>query len=79
MTFLQYVSMLGVERHIRPSHVLLHGDVIPHGQWWQRTVSDVTNIYYVNTSMAPTHIYGHRLHRVEHRTDLLRYNVIYGD
>jgi len=77
-TFLQYVSFLGVHQHIRPSHIIVHGNVLPRGAWWRRTANDVANIYFVNVTDVPTQIYGKPLKLIEHRTDVLRYRILYG-
>ena len=78
MIFLHYLSFLGVQQHIRPSHIFIHGDVLPSGEWWRRTVTDVANIFFVNvTDHIPTQIYGKPLQRIEHRTDILRYQIVY--
>jgi len=78
MTFLQYLSFLGVHQHIRPSEILIHGNVLPRGTWWRRTANDVANIYFVNLTDVPTTVYGKPLKLVEHRTDVLRYRILYG-
>ena len=78
MTFLQYLSFLGVHQYIRPSHIIIHGNAVPRGEWWLRTANDVVNIFFVNLTDVPTQIYGKPLKRVEHRTDLLRYRILYG-
>ena len=79
MTFLNYLSLLGVQQHIRPTQIIVHGDALPQGDWWRRAVKDVANIYFVNvTGRLPTHVYGIPLKCVEHRTDILRYQILYG-
>ena len=78
MSFLQYLSFLGVHQHIRPSHIFIHGDVLPSGEWWRRTVTDVANIFFVYVTDIPKQIYGKPLQQIEHRTDILRYRILYG-
>jgi len=78
MTFLQYLSFLGVHKYIRPTEIIVHGDALPSGDWWRRTAKDVANIYFVNVTDVPTQIYGKPLTQIEHRTDLLRYRILYG-
>jgi len=78
-TFLHYLSFLGVHQHIRPTHIVIHGDVLPQGAWWRRTANDVANIYFVNvTDLVPSDVYGKPLRIIEHRTDLLRFRLLYG-
>ena len=78
MSFLQYLSFLGVHQHISPSHIIIHGNVLPRGEWWRHTVKDVANIFFVNLTDVPEQIYGKPLRRIEHRTDILRYHILYG-
>jgi len=53
--------------------------VLPRGEWWRRTANEVANIYFVDVTDVPTVIYGRQVIRVEHRTDLLRYRILYGN
>jgi len=79
MTFLNYLSLLGVQQHIRPTQIIVHGDALPQGDWWRRAAKDVANIYFVNvTGRLPTQVYGKPLKLIEHRTDILRYRILYG-
>jgi len=78
MTFLQYLSFLGVHQNIRPTHIIIHGNVLPLGDWWRRTTKDVANIFFVNVTDVPMQIYGKPLIHLEHRTDILRYRIVYG-
>lgn len=78
MTFLQYLSFLGVHQHIKPTHIFIHGNVLLHGKWWHRTTSEVANIFFVNATEIPTHIYEKTLSHIEHITDILRYQILYG-
>ena len=79
MTFLNYLSLLGVQQHIRPTQIIVHGDALPQGDWWRRAVKDVANIYFVNvTGRLQTQVYGKPLKFIEHRADILRYRILYG-
>ena len=77
-TFLQYLSFLGVHQHIKPSHIIVHGNVLPQGAWWRRTVNDVANIYFLNVTDVPTEVNGKPVKLIEHRADILRLRIIYG-
>ena len=77
-SFLDYLSFLGVHQHIRPSHIIIHGNVLPQGAWWRRTANDVVNIYFVHVTDVPTEVYGKPLKLIEHRTDILRLHILYG-
>ena len=52
--------------------------MLPRGEWWRRTANEVANIYFLNVTNVPTVIYGKQVKLIEHRTDLLRYRIIYG-
>jgi len=78
MTFLQYLSLLGVHQHIKPTHIIIHGNVLPCGDWWSRTANDIANIYFVNVTDIPVEIYGKPLRLLEHRADVMRYRILYG-
>lgn len=77
LTFYEYLSFLSVEKFQKPDQIFVHGDVIPEGPWWNRTIQEVPNIYHVWTS-PPSEVFGQKLVRVEHRTDVMRYSIIYG-
>jgi hypothetical protein len=80
MTFLMYISFLSVQRFIRPRYIFIHGDALPHGEWWNRTTNDVDNIYFVNmTSALPTHVFGMPLRKPEHVADVVRMDAIYSE
>ena len=78
VTFLHYLSFLSVHQHIRPSQILIHGNVLPRGEWWRHTANEIANIYFVNVTNVPTEIYGKRVKQMAHRSDLLRYRIVYG-
>jgi len=46
-TFINYLSYRSVDRFIRPDQIFVHGDHIPSGKWWNRTIGEVQNIYHV--------------------------------
>jgi len=77
MTFLQYLSFLGIDRYIRPTHIVIHGNVLPRGVWWRRTTNEVANIFFVNVINVPKQIYGTDLSFIEHKADILRYRILY--
>ena len=63
LTFLNYLSLLSVSRFIRPTHIFIHGDAMPRGEWWERASRDIPNIYHVNRTrpvlingVKPNHI-----------------------
>jgi hypothetical protein len=72
-SFLNYLSFRSVNTFIKPDYVFLHGDSIPeYGQWWNQTLKEVDNLYFVwvnRTTHAPS---GQLFKYFEHSTDLLR-------
>jgi len=77
-TFIQYLSFLSVHRYIVPIYIFVYGESGPTGYWWNRTVHDVDNIFYV-PRIAPTHAPSGKKFRFKaHASDLLRTQVIYG-
>ncbi len=78
MTFLMYISFLSVQRFIRPRYIFIHGDALPSGEWWNRTISDVDNIFFVNmTSRMPSHVFGGKILKPVQTSDIVRWDVIY--
>jgi hypothetical protein len=67
MSFLNHVSYISVYRFIRPRYIFVYGNAPPHGDWWDRTISNVSNIYFVDATRMPTRGYGTQMQRVEHR------------
>ena len=53
-TFLQYMSMLSVSNNIKPCYILWHGTFEPFGCWWNRTVSEIPNKYYLQWALPET-------------------------
>lgn len=77
LSFYEYLSFLSVEKFQKPDQIFVHGDIIPDGPWWNRTIQEVPNIYHVWT-VPPSEVFSQKLVRVEHRTDVMRYTIIYG-
>jgi hypothetical protein len=78
MTFLMYISFLSVHKFISPRYIFIHGDALPHGYWWNRTTTDVDNIYFVNMTFSMPHqVFGKPLIKPEHVADILRLDVLY--
>ena len=77
-SFLNYLSVLSVHRFIIPEYIYLHGDQLPHGYWWNRTVVDVSNLYHVFREQ-PMRVQGIKIPWVEHRTDIVRLQTLLGE
>ena len=77
-TFVNYLSLLSVDKFIKPDYIFIHGDSIPGGEWWNRTTSEVPNIYHVEMEcpwMAPN---GQRFKWIQHVSDYIRVKTISG-
>lgn len=75
--FRTYLSYLSSYKFIKPHYILLHGDVIPTGYWWKRTVADVPNIYHVHVDDKPS-IFGQKFAYPSQQSDVLRLYLILG-
>ena len=75
--FQHYVSFCSASRFIRPRYIFLHGDQMPEGEWWQRTLRDVDNLYHVYCK-KPTQIHGRTISYIEHAADIKRLTLLIG-
>ena len=75
--FRHYLSYLSVHKFIQPDYIFLHGDVLPSGYWWNRTMRDVANLYHIHRRM-PFAVNGHVLTHVQHTTDVVRLETLLG-
>lgn len=39
--FLNYLSFLSVHKFIRPVVIYVHGDALPYGEWWEKTLKEI--------------------------------------
>lgn len=76
VTFLNYLSFLSVHRILSPDFIVVHGENVPIGYWWNRTIRDVANIYYVYREAPWTALNGQPFKFDEHRSDLARLQVV---
>ena len=75
--FHYYLSFRSVHQFIRPRYIFLHGDLVPEGEWWQRTLQDVDNLYHVYCE-KPTKIHRRIIGFVEHASDIKRLALLIG-
>ena len=82
--FHNLISLLSVQKFIKPDRIFFWYSNMPCGKWWQvvkRRVPIISPRYLE----APTMVFGHRVDKVEHRADvariviMLRYGGIYID
>ena len=75
--FQHYLSFRSVHQFIRPRYIFLHGDLVPEGEWWQRTLQEVDNLYHVYCE-KPTKIHDKPICFVEHASDIKRLTLLIG-
>src|SRR6218665_1774732 len=51
-TFTNYLSYRSVDRFIKPDQIFVHGDHVPSGKWWNRTIVEVQNIYHIKRTYS---------------------------
>ena len=73
----QYLSYLSVHKFIKPQYIFVHGDALPSGEWWTRTLKEVSNIFHVPRK-KPTTIYNQEIGYIEHTADIARLHILIG-
>ena len=76
-TFISYLSFLSARKFIKPDYIFLHGDTLPTGSWWERTLLDVPNIYHVHVR-GILGIRGKRFRFPTQHSNLLRLFIMLG-
>ncbi|OWF41655.1 uncharacterized protein LOC110462107 [Mizuhopecten yessoensis] len=74
LQFHHFLSIKSAAIFIRPEQIYLHCDYEPIGSWW-KALRKIVNIQVVKID-PPTSIFGHRVKRPEHKSDLIRLNVL---
>ena len=75
--FQHYLSFRSASNFLKPQYIFIHGDVVPVGKWWARTVADVDNLYHVYRKRQTT-IHGEKITYIQHLADYIRLTVIIG-
>ena len=69
--FFNYVAFKSYDKYIKPHAIFFWGDNLPQeSEWWERTVKEVPNIYYVNIKPRST-LGGEPIKFVAHASDYL--------
>lgn len=76
-TYLNYLSFYSVHKFIKPELIILHGNCIPKGDWWRRTIKEVANIYSAYLT-RPRLIQGSKPMWIEHAADVARLQILHG-
>lgn len=75
-TFANYLSYRSVERFIQPDQIFIHGDHVPAGRWWTRTIQEVHNIYHVKRKYSKKAPNGKYYRYPAHISDYIRVEVL---
>ena len=75
--FSNYLNVLGVHKFMKPNYIIFHGDAAITGDWWNRTVTQVPNLYHV-WHRKPTEIQGRQIGFIQHAADITRLQILYG-
>ena len=78
LDFLTFVSFKSVDEYIKPSLILVWGDLPPNTTWWRRVQQEVPNVYYVQADRV-SQIGGLKPGFIEHETDYMRLKIIHGE
>ena len=76
--FEHYLSFRSASQFLKPDYIFLHGNIVPEGEWWARTVAEVDNLYHVYRE-KPTTIYDKKVVFVQHLADVTRLRVTIGE
>ena len=76
--FMQYISYVSVHKFIKPDYIFVHGDTLPLGLWWNRTLAKVPNIYHVFVK-GITAVNGKKFYHPTQHSNLLRLYILLGE
>ncbi|XP_069114888.1 uncharacterized protein [Argopecten irradians] len=74
LQFHHFLSIKSASIFIRPDKIYLHCDYEPVGLWW-KSLRNLVKIHVIKSN-PPTSIFGHRVKRPEHKSDLIRLEVL---
>ena len=74
----QYLGYLSVHKFIQPQYIFIHGDALPRGAWWERTLKEVANIFHVPRK-KPMTIFDQNIGYIEHTADFARLLILIGN
>ncbi|KAK7103397.1 hypothetical protein V1264_018302 [Littorina saxatilis] len=73
--FLHYLSMLSVQRFLRPRAIYVLGNCVPIGYWWSRVVNDVRAVRFVHRP-RPLITKDGQVKWISHLADVIRLQVL---
>lgn len=71
LRFFEFASFLSVVRFVQPCAILVHGDILPSGSYWNHIRAIYPNIIHVKRS-PPTVIFGQKRVFPAHSSDIMR-------
>ena len=74
---MHYISYVSVHKFIKPDYIFVHGDTLPLGLWWNRTLAEVPNIYHVFVK-GETGVNGKKFFHASQHSNLLRLYILLG-
>ena len=77
-TFLNYLSFRSTGRFIEPQFIFVHGDGLMNGHWWNRTLEEVDNVYYVHRPQIQR-IQNKKPGNYAHQSDIIRLQILQGE
>ena len=77
-TFLNYISFKSAGKFIKPQFIFVHGDGLMNGHWWNRTLEEVDNIYYIHHPYIQL-IQNKKPGWYAHQSDVIRLQVLQGE
>ncbi|CAC5384493.1 unnamed protein product [Mytilus coruscus] len=75
MNFYHFLSFLSASRFLKPCLILVHGDRLPFGTYWEYLLTLVPNIMHVQRS-PPEDVFGKPLGNIEHKADIGRIQAL---
>ncbi|KAL8589856.1 hypothetical protein ACOMHN_020859 [Nucella lapillus] len=73
--FLHYLSLLSVQRFLKPYAIYVLGNCVPAGYWWSRVVSEVTIIRFVRRP-RPWITKDGKVNWIAHLADVIRLQIL---
>ena len=75
LTFYEFVSFISVIRFVKPCSILIHGNKLPTGQYWNFVLALSPNIIHVRRN-PPSHIFGTKIFYKAHPGDIMRIEAL---
>ncbi|KAL5020456.1 hypothetical protein ScPMuIL_003348 [Solemya velum] len=75
LSFYHFLSILSAHMFLKPCLILIHGDVLPAGEYWGKLLDIVTNVVHVRSD-PPSQVFGKNLSWIQHKSDIHRIEVM---